>query len=111
MAGIDYKVDMTQPMSSKGKTPWMTFNGTDMADSQMCIEHLCEKIEGIDTEKDLSEEQKAISRATRIMMEVRHRCTILIKRNSDKKSRHQNEESMERVFSAVKTLHVTPAET
>ena len=74
MAGIDYKVDMTQPMSSKGKTPWMTFNGTDMADSQMCIEHLCEKIEGIDTEKDLSEEQKAISRATRIMMEVRHRC-------------------------------------
>lgn len=69
VAGIDYKVDTTQPMSSKGKTPWMTFNGTDMADSQMCIEHLCEKIEGIDTEKDLSEEQKAISRATRIMME------------------------------------------
>ena len=58
-------------MSAKGKTPWMTFNGADMADSQMCIEHLCGKVGGAaDTEKDLSEEQKAISRATRIMFEV-----------------------------------------
>ena len=70
VSGIKYKVDTTQPMSTKGKTPWMTFNGADMADSQMCIEHLCEKVEGADTERDLSEEQKAISRATRIMFEV-----------------------------------------
>ena len=63
-------MDTTQPFSSKGKTPWMTFNGTDMADSQMCVEHLCETIEGKDTEKDLSDEQKAISRMARIMMEV-----------------------------------------
>ena len=60
-------------MGAKGKTPWMTLNGTDMADSQMCIEHLCEKVEGADTERDLGEEQKAISRATRIMLEVRNR--------------------------------------
>ena len=66
-------MDTTQPMGAKGKTPWMTFNGTDMADSQMCIEHLCEKVEGADTERDLGEEQKAISRAARIMFEVRMR--------------------------------------
>ena len=71
VSGIEYKVDTTQPMSVKGKTPWMTFNGMDMADSQMCIEHLCEKVEGADIDRDLSEEQKAISRATRIMFEVR----------------------------------------
>ena len=49
----------------------MTFNGMDMADSQMCIEHLYEQVEGADIDRDLSEEQKAISRATRIMFEVR----------------------------------------
>ena len=70
MHGIEYKIDTVQPMGAKGKTPWMTFNGADMADSQMCIEHLCKKIEGADTERHLSEEQKAISRATRIMFEV-----------------------------------------
>ena len=70
VAGIEYKVDTTRPMSAKGKTPWMTFNGIDMADSQMCIEHLCEKLESADIERNLSEEQKAISRATRIMFEV-----------------------------------------
>ena len=64
-------MDTTQPMSVKGKTPWMTFNGMDMADSQMCIEHLCEQVEGADIDRDLSEEQKAVSRATRIMFEVR----------------------------------------
>ena len=48
----------------------MTFNGMDIADSQMCIEHLCEKVEGADTERNLSEEQRAISRTTRIMFEV-----------------------------------------
>ena len=70
VAGIEYKVDTTRPMSAKGKTPWMTFNGIDMADSQMCIEHLCENLESADIERNLSEEQKAISRATRIMFEV-----------------------------------------
>ncbi len=29
MAGIEYEVDFTQPMGSKGKTPWMTFHGKD----------------------------------------------------------------------------------
>ena len=70
VSGIKYKVDTTQPMSTKGKTPWMTFNGMDIADSQMCIEHLCEKLESADIDRNLSEEQKAISRATRIMFEV-----------------------------------------
>ncbi len=68
MAGIEYEVDHTTPSSSKGKSPWMTFNGEDMADSQFCIEFLSEKLDK-DLNKNLSDEKKAIARSMRIMIE------------------------------------------
>lgn len=71
VSGIEYKADFTQPFSLKGKTPWITFNGVDYADSQFCIELLCEKLEDKNIDKDLSAEEKAHSRATRIMLEVK----------------------------------------
>lgn len=32
-------------MSSKGKIPWITLNGNNVADSQFCIEYLGEKLD------------------------------------------------------------------
>ena len=55
-------------MGPKGKTPWMTFNEEHIADSQLCIDHLNHEL-GIDMNKHLSPEQKAIARAMRLMME------------------------------------------
>lgn len=40
MANIEYISDFTEPMSTKHKTPWMTINGKDVADSQIGLEYL-----------------------------------------------------------------------
>ena len=48
--------------SSKGKTPFITYNGEDVADSQFCIEYLNKKL-GHDFNSHLSKKEKAIARA------------------------------------------------
>lgn len=40
MAKIPYEVDKTDPISVKGKSPWITLNGEHIADSQLCVEYL-----------------------------------------------------------------------
>ncbi len=55
-------------MSSKGKTPFITYNGIDVADSQFCIDFLNDK-RGIDLNKHLTIEQKSIARAFQKMTE------------------------------------------
>jgi hypothetical protein len=49
-------------MSSKGKMPWITLNGVDVADSQFCIEYLTQAF-GKDLSDHLSQAEKSISRA------------------------------------------------
>ena len=51
-------------MSKKGKTPWITLNSVDVADSQLSIEYITREL-GIDIESNLTEEEKAVSRAFR----------------------------------------------
>lgn len=68
MAGIKYVNDFKQPIGSKGKSPWMTFNGTDMADSQLCMEHLA-KVLDKDMSAHLSPEEKAVARGMRAIIE------------------------------------------
>ena len=53
--------DHSARFSSKGKTPWMEYNGVAVADSQLCIEYLKE-IRGIDLDSKLTAEQRAIAR-------------------------------------------------
>jgi glutathione S-transferase len=65
---IKYVTDFEYPMSSKGKTPWITINGVDVADSQLAIEYLCRKF-NIDMNKHLTREEVAISRAMRSVLE------------------------------------------
>ena len=55
-------------MSSKGKTPWITYNGVDVADSQFCIEYLNEKF-SVNLNKDLSAVDRSLARAFQKMTE------------------------------------------
>nr|KAG5708360.1 hypothetical protein BaRGS_034391 [Batillaria attramentaria] len=68
MARIPYMVDHGHKMSSKGKTPWMEYNGQAVADSQFCIEHLKSE-RGLDLSADLSPLELAQARAFREMTE------------------------------------------
>ena len=37
---VQYINDFEEPMSEKEKSPWITINGTNIADSQIAIEYL-----------------------------------------------------------------------
>ena len=55
-------------MGPKGKTPWITLNGIDIADSQLCLE-LIAKHFNTDFSSHLTEQDRAIARAMQIMAE------------------------------------------
>ncbi len=44
MHNIKYVNDFDEPMSTKQKSPWITFNGEDVADSQLAMEFLARKL-------------------------------------------------------------------
>lgn len=68
LAGIEYVIDTEEIMGAKGKSPWITFNGVNMADSQLCIEHLSKEL-GIDIDGHLTTEERAQARAVRAVLE------------------------------------------
>ncbi|KAH9503213.1 hypothetical protein Btru_068486 [Bulinus truncatus] len=68
MHKIPYMNDHSGVMSKKGKTPWITYNGIDIADSQFCIQFLKIKRD-FDVDRHLSKEQKATARAIRCLTE------------------------------------------
>ncbi|XP_037033520.1 failed axon connections homolog [Bradysia coprophila] len=68
MAEIPYTFDTSKPFGSKGKTPWITIDGQDIADSQLIIEFLNKKLK-VDLWKNATAKEKAISQAMRIMLE------------------------------------------
>ncbi|KAI8789724.1 failed axon connections homolog isoform X2 [Biomphalaria glabrata] len=68
MHKIPYMNDHSGTMSKKGKTPWITYNGKDIADSQMCIEYLKDK-RNLRVDDHLSREEKAVARAIRCLTE------------------------------------------
>ena len=63
-----FQTDVTNIMSSKSKIPWMTYNGIDVADSQLCIKYLNKEL-GIDLNKHLTAEQRGAAQAFRRMLE------------------------------------------
>lgn len=62
------QVDYEEPMGYKGKTPWITLNGEELADSQIIMENLGPKFSK-DLSAHLSNEEKAVARSLRIMLE------------------------------------------
>ena len=55
-------------MSEKEKSPWITINGTNIADSQIAIEYLTKKF-SLDINKNLTSNELVISRAIRFLIE------------------------------------------
>jgi hypothetical protein len=55
-------------MGPNGKTPWMTFNGKDYCDSELCLELLASKFQK-DFSSHLTAEERAIARSFQIMTE------------------------------------------
>lgn len=68
LASIPYVNDFEVPISPRGKTPWITLNGEDFSDSQLCVEMLSTKFRK-DLGSHLSDEERAVARAFQIMME------------------------------------------
>nr|CAH0109178.1 unnamed protein product [Daphnia galeata] len=68
MANITYQNDFKNPMGPKGKTPWMTLNGMDYVDSQLCLELLAKRFQR-DFSSHLSAEEQAVARSLQIMAE------------------------------------------
>ena len=57
-------------MGPKGKSPWITLNGEDYSDSQMCIELLAKKFDKANhLSSHLSESEQATATAFRVMAE------------------------------------------
>ena len=68
VASCLYQNQFDMGMSSKQKSPWMTYNSEDVADSQFCMEYLQAKL-GKDLDSHLSSEQKAVARAFQKMVD------------------------------------------
>ncbi|XP_067666039.1 failed axon connections homolog [Haliotis asinina] len=68
MARIPYQNVHSLKMSSKGKVPWIEYNGKTVADSTLCINFLNEKL-GVDLNKHLSPREKGVAMAMQIMTE------------------------------------------
>ena len=60
--------DFEEPFGPKGKTPWITINGQEIADSQLCLEFLAETFQK-DFSSHLSPLEQATARAYQIMCE------------------------------------------
>ena len=61
---IKYVNDFEEPLSEKQKCPWITMNGQDVSDSQLCVEFLMDKL-GKDMDSHLTDEETATARAIR----------------------------------------------
>lgn len=62
MMKIPYMNDHSGRFSSKGKTPWIEFNGQAIADSQLSIEYL-KQLLNIDPDSHLTKEERGVARA------------------------------------------------
>ena len=52
-----YVEEFEYTQSEKGKTPWITINGENVADTQFAIEYLKKEL-GVDMNSKLSEKEK-----------------------------------------------------
>ena len=65
---IKYVNDFDVPMSDKNKSPWITINGVNVADSQLIIEYLTHHFK-LQVNPGLDQTDLAVSRAFRMLIE------------------------------------------
>ncbi len=87
IAGIKYENDHEYWRSKKGKSPWITVNGTDVADSQLIIEYLKKNLKK-DINSHLSVEDAALSRAFQVTVDERFYWCVAIDRYVFDKGAH-----------------------
>ena len=68
MTEIPYENSFGPKVSSKGKVPWITYNGKKIADSNFCIRFLNEEFK-VTLDDKLSKTERAISHAIKTMVE------------------------------------------
>ncbi|XP_046584337.1 failed axon connections homolog isoform X1 [Haliotis rubra] len=68
MAKIPYQNVHALAFSSKGKLPFLTYNGLEVADTSLCIQYVNQKF-GVDFNKDLSPSDKALAHAMQVMVD------------------------------------------
>ncbi|XP_052252395.1 failed axon connections homolog isoform X1 [Dreissena polymorpha] len=79
MTNIPYKNELGYKTGPKDKSPWIEYNGATMGDSQMIMEYLSEKCQ-VDLDKHLSDHQKALGRAIRVLAEDHMYWLVLLER-------------------------------
>ncbi len=82
MNKIPYENVHSFKVGKKGKMPWIEYKGEKVADSNFIIDHLNKVLE-MDMDKDLSDSDKAQSRAFRLMMEENTYYTMTYNRYVD----------------------------
>lgn len=66
MAAIKYKVDTKTPFGPKGKCPWITINGEDVADSEFILEYLTKRF-NVKIDNRFGQQKAASLEAVRVL--------------------------------------------
>ena len=65
---IPYESKYGMKFSKKGKMPWISYNGQDIADSNFCVQFLTKEF-NVDIDSHLSSTDRAIAHCIRTMLE------------------------------------------
>ncbi|XP_037087457.1 failed axon connections homolog [Pollicipes pollicipes] len=76
---ITYVVDDRVPFGPRGKCPWITLNGREVADSTLIIDHIAHEL-GVRMTSDCSERDLACGRAFQVMFEERTAWGVFFRR-------------------------------
>ncbi|KAG7160888.1 failed axon connections homolog [Homarus americanus] len=68
LANIKYKVDTKTPFGPKGKCPWITINGEDVADSEFIVEHITQRYQ-VQIDARLDPHKAATLQAVRVLVD------------------------------------------
>ncbi|EDO42696.1 predicted protein, partial [Nematostella vectensis] len=89
LAKIPYKNYFSSTSSSKGKIPWIEYNGQCVADSNFCVEFLNKEF-GVDLDAKLSAKDRAVARTLAVMLDENTYWTMVyfrwIEKNNASKS-------------------------
>lgn len=66
LANIKYVVDSQTPFGPKGRCPWITINGEEVADSEFILEHLTHRF-NLDLDAHIDPKQAAVLEAVRVL--------------------------------------------